>query len=263
MEATRINNKYATGRVHALSMIRFIFITIGLMTPLAINGQNTSLEFWPEADIWYRISPSTRVSMLIPVTKYNESNHRDINLYLQGDYAWGHAKNPLYRRLVDDVRLVAFRSWMARGGMMKGWSLGEYAGSYYEDQLYAELHKRIPLKRNFLVSQRMRGDWRWLGEDNTFSYRVRLRVMVEKEFQKGNTSWVPYVNIEPYYDSRFEYINRVRMIVGTTFSRGKAIFWESNLTYQYDDRYDTDNLFAFNLIFHVIMESKKAKKPAY
>ena len=167
----------------------FLWFTICTILPaFHVRAQQTSGEFWPETNIWYRLSPGTRFSLLIPVTKYHESNHRDLNIYLQGDYAWGKAKHPLYRRQVDEIRLESFRSWMVRGGFMEGWSLGEYAGSYKEDQVYGELHRRIPLKRNFLISQRFRTDYRWLGDDNTFSYRLRLRVMVEREYQKGKTS---------------------------------------------------------------------------
>ena len=43
--------------------------------------------------------------------------------------------------------------------------------------------------------------------------------MVEKEFKVGHTSIVPYVNIEPYYDSRYAIVNHVRLI-GREASRG-------------------------------------------
>ncbi len=67
----------------------------------AINyslAQNTSFEFWPETDIWYTLSPAWRFSAFVPITKYNESNDRDLNVYLQADYRWGRTKFSVFRK---------------------------------------------------------------------------------------------------------------------------------------------------------------------
>lgn len=84
--------------------------------------------------------------------------------------------------------------------------------------------------------------------------------MVEKEYGAGKSSWVPYVSVEPYFDSRYNAITRVRLIGGTTLSTGRTFFFEGNITYQYDSHYDTENLIALNLILHVYFETKKAKQ---
>ena len=63
---------------------------------------------------------------------------------------------------------------------------------------------------------RLRTDLRWLGDAHEFSTRLRYRLMVEKEYGVGRTSIVPYVNVEPYYDSRYDIVNRVRLIGGAT-----------------------------------------------
>ncbi len=134
------------------------------------KSQNSSIEFWPEIDIWYRLNDSWRFSVFIPLTKYNESKYRDLNIYLQADYAFGKTKHTLYRNLIDDNREQKIKSFLVRGGYMKGWSIRENAGAYIEDMVFAEIHKRIPLKRNFLLAQRIRVDTRWLGDDSDFSY---------------------------------------------------------------------------------------------
>lgn len=126
-------------------------------------SQNASTEFWPEVDIWYRLSSAWRFSTFIPITKYNESKNRDLNIYLRVDYAWGHAKDIIYRRLVDQEREQLMNTWMVRGGFMKGWSLGENSGNYIEDMLFAEIHRRMPMKGDVLLSHRLRIDSRWLG----------------------------------------------------------------------------------------------------
>jgi hypothetical protein len=155
------------------------------------------------------------------------------------------------------------KAWMTRGGYMKGWGLGENAGEYTENMLFAEIHRRTPLKAAVLLSQRFRTDFRWVGYDPVFSYRFRYRLMVEKEYTTSHTSIVPYVNAEVFWDSRYPstIVNRVRAIGGTTVVWGPRLAWEGNITYQYDPHYDTENLYALNVILHVFFERKNNKRP--
>jgi hypothetical protein len=223
-------------------------------------AQNSSFEFWPEADIWYTLSPAWRLSVFVPVTKYNESSYRDLNIYLQADYRWGHTKRAFVGRMVDENKVGELKAWMVRGGFMEGWSIGENASDYTEDMVFGEIHRKIPLKGGFLLSQRFRTDLRWVGQDPKYSYRFRFRLMLEKEYKSGGCSIVPYVNAEPYWDSRYTTVNRVRAIGGATLSWGKRLAYEGNLTYQYDEHYESTNLYALNIILHVFFERKS--KPA-
>lgn len=231
----------------------------GLNATSSLIAQNSSFEFWPETDIWYRISPSWRLSAFIPVTKYYESKTRDLNICLQADYAWGHTKNAIYMRLVDQNRYQLLKTWMVRPGYMAGWSLDDPKEGYTEDMVFAEIHRRIPFRGGILISQRIRTDFRWVGQEPEFSYRIRYRLMVEKEISPQTTSVVPYFNVEPFFDSRYDYFNRVRVIGGVTISWKSWFALEGNLTYQYDAKYSTANVYALNLILHLFFETHKAK----
>ena len=101
----------------------------------------------------------------------------------------------------------------------------------------------------------MRTDLRWLGEATAFSNRWRYRLQAEKEYQIGRTSLVPYVNVEPYYDSRYDTVNRVRLIPGVTVAWTPRLALEGNMTYQYDSRSSTKHLEALNVILHVYFET--------
>lgn len=234
----------------------WIFLCLGSVN--ICIGQNSSLELWPETDIWYRLNPSWRLSAFVPITKYNESNSRDLNVYLNVDYAWGKTRYTIYRRMVDQEREQIMKVWMGRAGVMKGWSIGE-TGDYSEEMVFAELHRRVPLNGNILLSHRFRTDTRWLGEENNFSYRFRYRLMFEKEFRTGKSSIVPYINVEPYWDSRYSEVVKTRLIGGATLATGARFAIEGNLTYQYDETYATENLYAVNVILHFFFE--KSKKP--
>ncbi len=82
----------------------------------------------------------------MPFTKYHESANRDFNIYLQVDYAFGPTRTPFFNRRMDENKEQKLKGWLARGGYMRGWSLYDKGESYTEDMLFAEIHKRIPLK---------------------------------------------------------------------------------------------------------------------
>ncbi|MEI8048175.1 MAG: DUF2490 domain-containing protein [Bacteroidota bacterium] len=234
-----------------------IGIFIYILNTNRVSAQNSSFEFWPETDIWYRLSPSWRLSAFIPLEDYANSKPTDLNVYLQADYAWGHTKKIYFARLLDENRAQQMKAWLARGAVMRGLSLGE-DGDYYEDAIIGEIHRRLPLGDKTLLSARLRSELRWLGKDNQFSYRIRYRVMIEKEVKRGNASFVPYVNAEPYWDSRYTAFTRIRLIGGTTITWRPRFALEGNLTYQYDEYYDTENenLYALNVILHIYFERK-------
>jgi len=75
--------------------------------------------------------------------------------------------------------------------------------------------------------------------------------MAEKELTAGPTSLVPYVNAEMYYDSRYDTVNRVRLIPGASLAWSPRYSLEGNVTYQHDSHASTTNLYALNVIWHV------------
>lgn len=246
-------------------MIRHHYIKFCLLFLLiagnTINAvaQKSSVEYWPETDIWYRVNPSWRLASFIAVTKYFENSTRDLNATFLADYAFGRTKNPLFVRLQDELQAQSIKAWLLRGGYMKGMSLYDLGETYTENMGIAEVHKRIPLKGHMLLSSRLRSDLRWVGQEADFSYRLRFRMMVEKEFTSNKKSFVPYISVEPFWDSRFDLINRVRAIGGTTFAWGERIALEGNFTYQYDSKASITNIYAFNVILHVFIIRHRLK----
>jgi hypothetical protein len=228
----------------------------------AAIADEPSQEFWPEIDLWLRLSLAWRASMFIPISKNIETDYREGNLILQASYAWGKVKKRLYfyrRRLLDENRAQEMKAMLLRGGYLGGRSLDDKGQTYKENTLFIELHGRIPLSYSVMVSHRLRSDLRWLGDDPEFSTRWRYRLMVEKEFIVAGGSLVPYVNIEPYYDSRYEIVNRVRLIEGASAGWSSRFALEGNITYQHDSRSSVTNLYALNVILHVFFEMGGAR----
>jgi hypothetical protein len=242
-------------------------ITVGLLVCFTaimnVSAQKTSYEFWPEADVWFKVIPDLRLSSFSAITRYLESDTRDFNLTLQADYTFGYSKRFFYTKLADQNRAQALKVWMIRGGYMGGWSLYDNAENYKEAMLFMEVHRRILLKRQLLFSQRLRIDNRWVGQEPDYSFRFRYRVMIEKEFlTEKKASIIPYINVEPFWDSRYDLFNRVRVIGGTTVSWKSRFALEGNITYQYDSKMSTNNTLAFNAILHLYFETAKVREAA-
>jgi hypothetical protein len=232
-------------------------IVAGLILTTNVFSQEVTREFWPEIDVWWRVTPSWRFSMFLPIAKNVETKYREGNIILQGDYVWG--KNPKFHptRLYDESRSQVLNAFMARGGYLEGRSLGDKGQTYKENTAFGELHFRSPIKGRILISHRLRCDLRWLGSENEFSQRIRYRLMIEKDYTLTKVSLVPYFNVEPYYDTRFSTVNRVRLIGGSSVSWSSRYAFEGNITYQYDSYSSVTNLLAFNVIFHLYFESVK------
>jgi hypothetical protein len=213
-------------------------------------------EFWPEIDTWLRVSNAWRLSVFVPIAENLDTHYREGNLILQADYAWSESNRN--RRLIDEGRAEAMKLWLVRGGYLGGKSLDDHGAEYTEYTAFGELHLRLPLPRGVMWSHRLRSELRWLGSgDAEFSTRWRYRLMVEKELIAGRASFVPYVSVEPYYDSRYETVNRLRLIGGTSVVWSPRAAIETNITYQHDSHSSTKELFALNVILHVFFDMSR------
>jgi hypothetical protein len=240
--------------------IRIFLFSNAISWCTAVSAQDTAKEIWPEIDAWLRLSPRWRLSVFVPISSNLETKYREGNFIAQADYLFGRQRKLHLVRLYDDNRAQSLKPFMVRTGYLSGRSLGDDGEAYNENMAFLELHLRTPLKGNVLISHRLRPEARWIGDDDVLSYRFRYRLMIEKEFSGRALSWVPYVNVEPYYDSRYETVNRVRAIGGTTVSWSSWYMFEGNFTYQHDSRSSVTNLYAFNIIVHLFLETKHSKK---
>lgn len=233
-------------------------IALWLAAAGAAVAEPPSKEFWPEIDTWLRLSPAWRLSLFLPVSENLDTHYREGNLIPQVDYAFGTAR--IRRRVMDEDRARDSKFFLLRGGYLGGKSLADEGEAYTEYQAFGELHLRLPLKGGFLLSHRLRGDLRWLGHDShEFSNRWRYRVMLEKEVTRGRASLVPYVNVEAYYDSRYDTVNRVRVIAGDSLAFWSRTALETNVTYQYDSHSSTKELLAVNLIVHLFFDASRTQ----
>jgi hypothetical protein len=89
-----------------LSYLRLVCLAI--MVLLGATGaafaDEPAYEFWPEIDLWLRLSPAWRLSMFVPLSQNIETKYREGSLVLQADYAWGKGSRLYKARLLDENR---------------------------------------------------------------------------------------------------------------------------------------------------------------
>jgi hypothetical protein len=232
-------------------------VIVWLVSAGSAFADDPAREFWPEVDAWWRTSPAWRLSLFVPVSENLDTHYREGNLIAQADFAWGKTDFVRERRLLDEGRTRNMKTMLVRGGYLGGRSLDDQGETYTERTAFAELHVRLSFKGGILLSHRLRTDLRWLGQGPEFSTRWRYRLMAEREFTSGRTSFVPYVNVEPYYDSRYDTVNRIRLIPGASVAWSPRYAIEGNLTYQYDSRSATTHVLALNVILHVFIDTSR------
>ena len=148
-------------------------LVVWLRSTAGAVASESSTEFWPEVDLWLRLTPAWRLSTLVAVTRNVETDYREGSLVLQADYAWG-KPGLLYKgRLLDESRAQSMKAMMVRAGYLGATSLGDGGDAYQEKTIFLEWHLRVPLKGRVLLSHRVRTDLRWLGDDSDFSTRWR------------------------------------------------------------------------------------------
>jgi len=222
----------------------------------SVHAENTTKELWPEIDLWWKTSNDWRFSSFLALSRNVETNYREGDILIQGEYSWGETKDSVSMRLVDVAEAEIVRPMMARIGYLNGRGQEEEDGEKFsENSAYGEFYFRFLLKSRIFFTQRFRSDLRLLGEEKEYSYRLRYRLMLEKEIILKNISYVPYINFEPEYDSRYDSINILRTSLGSSVKWAKWYGLEGNLTYQYGSRTETTNLYALTAILHLFYDS--------
>jgi hypothetical protein len=87
--------------------------------------------------------------------------------------------------------------------------------SFDESRGIVEVTARFPFGGSWLLSDRNKGDFRWINGDYSARYRNRLRL--EHSMALRAVKFSPYVNAEAYYDFKSEEWSRADVTLGAEF----------------------------------------------
>jgi len=164
-----------------------------------VAAAETTREFWPELQAWWRLSPSTQLLFNPAPTRSSESDDRtavDWGLYL--DYRT--PKDPASYRIGYVHSVSNPQSEQSRR---------------IEHRIVMDFNYRWKIGDAGQITDRTRLDLR--DQEGSTSQRLRNRVQYEYEGKLGELGFVPYTNLELYYDTRYDTIARYKFELGATF----------------------------------------------
>jgi hypothetical protein len=89
----------------------------------------------------------------------------------------------------------------------------------------------FPLKAGFSISDRNRTDLDW--RNGSFTWRYRNKLTVERTVTIRNFHHIPYVAVEPFYESQFNKWSTTALYAGSLFPVGRHV--QFNLYYEHEN----------------------------
>jgi hypothetical protein len=179
------------------------------------HGQTeTGKEFWPEADIFFRLNDTARILFVAAMANNRDVENREAEFSAFLDIFVPRFRPVLFRRIsdLDDARA---RRIVLRGGYRYVRSLDADAPAA-EHRLQTDATLRWALPAHLLTSFRGRAEYRFEDE---FSWRFRNELKFERD-RIGRYPVTPYASAEMFYGSNFDTISRWRYTAGIVFTVG-------------------------------------------
>ena len=115
----------------------------------------------------------------------------------------------------------------------------------------------LPLKAGFSMSDRNRADLDW--KSGNFTWRYRNKLQVERTVAVRSYHLIPYVAVEPYYESQYNKWSTTALYAGSIFPVGKHM--EFNLYYEHENntggqKNDPENAIGLALYLFFSQEKK-------
>lgn len=203
-------------------------------------------ELWPEAQLFIALKPRTRLFLNAAYAKGKESDQATLDSAAYLDVSLLPI-GPRRRRAFRSEDWQRNRYFWARVGYDRISKITDAEGrSVAEDRGILSLWGKVPLPGNVWLENRARVDLRWIGAE--YSTRYRLRMEGTREFVVLDHSLVPYLNVEWFYDTRYDGWARTLYQAGFELTVNKHFRFELNLSQQTDTLPETSRLNAFSVV---------------
>ncbi|HTQ97870.1 MAG TPA: DUF2490 domain-containing protein [Candidatus Acidoferrum sp.] len=104
-------------------------------------------------------------------------------------------------------------------------------GAPLENRMIVAATSNFPLSLGFFLSDRNRFDLDWKNGD--FTWRYRNKLSVERTVAIHSYHFIPYVAVEPFYESQYDKWSTTSLYAGFLFPIGKHV--EFNTYYEHDN----------------------------
>ena len=145
------------------------------------------------------------------------------------------ALRPVFRRELRQQEDVFRRRFLTfRAGFQYTTSFGNGNPSS-EKRPIVELTARYPLPAGFVITDRSRGDFRFVT-GQAFSARYRNRLWLDRDLKLGQLAFTPYVYDEIYFDTRYDAWSTNRVAIGVQVPAGAHLVIEPYVMHQVNSR---------------------------
>jgi hypothetical protein len=191
---------------------RYLCLTgAGLLACLVVGAAraDTPWEVWPEASYYYGLSPATRLFLDASYTRGLESQKTSLNL----SAAYDVSIRPILRQRLKTLDWERKRYFWARFGYSHIGNATNGVQTDGEQRAVIALYTRVPLPSDSWIELRTRADLRWIG--GQYSDRYRIRLQASREVEVRGHRFMPYCNVEWFYDTRYAGWARTRFELGS------------------------------------------------
>ncbi len=202
-----------------------------LLMSVAVDSAQAadSWEGWPEAWAFVRLNPQTRLFFDVAYTTGKEAPAQALDLAAYVDVAI----KPILRPVLRQEDWARNRYLWARVGYDHILKAEDGVRAPSEDRGIVALYAKNEMPAAIWLEGRARADLRWIDDD--YSTRYRLRLEATREFSVLDRPVTPYLNAEWFYDTRFDGWARVLYQGGAEVTFSKGFRFELYLARQEDD----------------------------
>ena len=226
----------------AARLFAFVALSVALNFAGAARAAD-STEIWPEASLFYRLNPRTRVYLSGAYAEGKESDTNSLDLAAYLDIS---LKPVLPGKLLTDDWQRSRRLWARIGYARIFKATAETGPDVAEDRAIVSFFGKAPLPAETWLEARVRADLRWIGDED--SARYRFRVEATREFTVRDHTIVPYFNVEWFYDTRYNGWARVLYQIGPEFTVNEHFRYEIYLGRQEDRLPEHETLDAIGFV---------------
>ena len=216
---------------------------LGWLAPVVTAQAADSSEIWPEASLFKKLSPRTRLFFDAAYAEGKESDDASLDLAGYLDVSL----KPFRKKLQTEDWQRNRYFWMRVGYDRIFKSSDGEAAEVSEDRGIVAFYGKTQLPAEFVLEARVRADLRWIGDD--YSNRYRFRIEATREFTVRDHTVVPYFNVEWFYDTRYDGWARTLYQLGPEVTVNKHFRYEIYVAHQQDHLPSKSDLDALGLNF--------------
>jgi len=188
-----------------------------LLTPAFSQNQTTN-EFWPEAQLFYELQPGLR--LVISAKRERDIDFKNTETGAELEYSF-HRRRPIIDSPWVDLDATRRALVSIRIGYKYKLAFDE-PRPVHENRPHAEFTTRKVFIGNILVSNRALWEFRLIS-GSPYSWRYRNRLQVEKDLRLNRYSFTCYLAGEPFYNSGKSSWNQFRFSTGVVLPVGRRL----------------------------------------